>query len=112
MCGVTAHFVGEEGKIQNVLLSLIRMLAGHAGVDIAEVIIDALDSYGIVDKLGVYVADNADSNDTAWKEVLRRLYPGRVSNESRSRCLGHIINSAAKAILFGRNVDAFEGIVG
>ena len=65
MCGVAAHFIGHQQHCQSVLLSLKRMRAAHGGEQIAEVIIDTLKEYNIVKQLGVFVADNADSNDTA-----------------------------------------------
>ena len=39
------------------------------------------------------------------------LHPDRDPKASRSRCLGHIINLAAKAFIFGKNVAAFEAVV-
>ena len=57
------------------------------------------------------MGDNADSNDTAIKAIMREVDP-RVRDIApyRSRCLGHIINLAAKAFLFGKDSDAFEAI--
>jgi hypothetical protein len=111
MCGVASHFIGCQGRCQSVLLALKRMRAGHGGAEIADIIIDVLKQYGIGDRLGIFIADNADSNDVAWKEVLRQLHPERDAVASRSRCLGHIINLAAKAFLFGQNTEAFESVV-
>ena len=111
MCGIAAHFVGHGKRVQHVLLALRRMKAAHGGKEIAEAIVSTLSSYGITENLGVFVADNAETNDVAWKAVLAELHPHRDPKESRSRCLGHIINLAAKAFLFGDSVDAFEATV-
>lgn len=111
LCGVAAHFVGHQGTVQCVLLALKRMRAAHGGEEIAEVIIDTLHQYDIVDNLGVFIADNAESNDVAWRTTLAVLHPQRDSIDSRSRCLGHIINLAAKAFLLGKEVEAFEAVV-
>ena len=111
MCGVAAHFVGHSGRVQHVLLALRRMRAAHGGREMAEVMIGVLKDYGIRRRLGVFVADNLETNDVAWKGVINELHPGRDPKASRSRCLGHIINLAAKAFLFGNNTEAFEWIV-
>ena len=111
MCGVAAHFIGHQGYIQTVLLALRRVIGGHGGEQIAEILIEVITEYGFQAKLGVFVGDNADSNDTAWKATLRVLHPDRDSKASRSRCLGHIINLAAKAFIFGKQVEAFEAVV-
>jgi HMG (high mobility group) box len=102
---------GDITSQRTLLLSLKRMRAAHGGEEIAEVIIDTVRQYDIVDKLGVYVADNAESNDTAWKRVLAELHPERDPVVSRSRCLGHIINLAAKAFIIGKDVEAFVAVV-
>lgn len=111
MCGVAAHFIGHQGHVQSVLLALKRMTGTHKGEQIAEVIIDVVRDFDFVEKLGCYIGDNADSNDTAWTAILAVLHPDRDPVASRSRCLGHIINLAAKAFIFGKNVDAFEAVV-
>ena len=110
-CGIVGHFVGQGHNAVSVLLGLKRMKAGHTGEDIAEVILPVLHQYGIINKIGVWVADNADSNDTAIKAILK-VIDSRIKDISpyRSRCLGHIINLAAKAFLFGKETDAFEAI--
>jgi hypothetical protein len=87
------------------------MLGAHGGEQISKIIIEVAREYRIEDRLGVFVGDNAESNDTTWKETLEVLHPGRDSKASRSRCLGHIINLAAKAFIFGKNVEAFEAVV-
>lgn len=111
ICGIAAHFIGHQGRCQSVLLALKRMRAAHGGVEIANIIVEVLKQYDITHKLGVFVADNAEANDVAWREVLRQLHPERDPVASRSRCLGHIINLAAKSFLFGKNTDAFDAIV-
>jgi hypothetical protein len=43
------------------------------------------------------------------KAILAHLLPKLEDPDSRRvRCLGHIINLAAKAFLFGKDADAFE----
>lgn len=111
MYGVAAHFIGHQGHVQAVLLALRRMTGAHSGEQIAEILIEVISEYEFVKNLGCYIGDNADSNDTVWAVTLAVLHPDRDPMASRSRCLGHIINLAAKAFIFGKNVDAFEAVV-
>lgn len=110
-CGIVAHLVGKGHIAQSILLGLKRMRAGHSGEDIGEVVLAVLKEYDIINKLGVFVGDNAESNDTAIKAMFKTIDP-RVKDISpyRSRCLGHVINLAAKAFLFGKDTEAFETI--
>jgi hypothetical protein len=108
LCGIVAHFVGHQYSNQSVLLAMKRLTGPHGGEDIAKVIIPVLQEYKVVDRLGVFVTDNAESNDTAIQEILHQLRPELQLKARRSRCLGHIINLVAKAFLFGTSTKAFE----
>jgi hypothetical protein len=108
LCGIVAHFIGHQYSNQNVLLALKPLTGPHGGEDIADVVIPVLQLYKIVDRLGVFVADNAESNDVAIQAILHQLRPELQPKLRRSRCLGHIINLVAKAFLFGKSVEAFE----
>jgi hypothetical protein len=108
---VCAHFVGPNYRNCSVLLGIKRIKGSHSGENIAEIIIPVLQQYEITQNLGVFVADNAESNDTAIKAILTTVRPDLNHTTHRSRCLGHIINLAAKAFIFGKDVEAFEAMV-
>jgi hypothetical protein len=57
-------------------------------------------------QIGYFTLDNAESNTTAMVAIGTAL--GFDGRSRRGRCIGHIINLAAKALLFGNNPDAFE----
>ena len=65
-----------------------------------------------MEKLGVFVTDNAESNDTAIDTILQCLRPEIQPKTCRSRYLGHIINLVTKAFLFGTNIKAFKAETG
>ena len=75
------------------------------------VVLAILKKYGIIHNLGVWVADNADSNDTAIAVMMKEI-DSSIKNIAlyRSCYLGYIINLAAKAFLFGKDSEAFEAI--
>ena len=106
---IVGHFVGLRNEAQSVLLGMKRMVTAHDGKLIGKVITPVLESYGIGPlNLGVFMADNAGSNDTAMEEILRVLGPGVTVAEVRGRCLAHVINLVAKAYLFGKDAEAFS----
>ena len=111
LCAICAHFVGNKIRNTTALMGLKRMEGSHGGEAMAEVIIPVLREYNIAPKLGVFVTDNAESNDNAITAILRELRPDLDMYSRRGRCLGHIINLAAKAFLFGTDVEAFENVV-
>jgi hypothetical protein len=111
ICAVVAHFVNINHQVCNALIGFKRIKGGHAGENIAEVVIPVLEEYEVSQNLGVFVTDNADSNDTAIRAILKSLRPDLNISDRRARCLGHIINLAAKAFIFSKGVTAFEASV-
>jgi hypothetical protein len=105
--GVVGHFLTPEYTNQAILLSLRRLEGSHSGENIAELVIETLQKYQI-DRLGYFVCDNASSNDTAIRDILKSYGIVGEQNRRRLRCLGHIINLAAQAFLFGKDSEAFE----
>ena len=62
-----------------------------------------------MEQLGFFVVDDASTNDTAIRAILAHHCPELKDPDPRCvRCLGHIIKLAAKALLFGKEADAFE----
>jgi hypothetical protein len=58
-------------------------------------------------KIGYFVSDNIGSNDLAVDAFCREL---KLKNPTarRLRCIGHVINLAAKAFLFGKEEGCFD----
>jgi hAT family C-terminal dimerisation region len=81
-------------------------LSPHTGVNIASHVKGVIESFEIQHKIGYFVLDNASNNDTAMESLGAEF---RINGEERRvRCFGHIINLAAKALLFGDDANAFE----
>jgi hypothetical protein len=107
MIGVVGHW-HDSDKIRTTLLGLRRLKGPHSGENMAEVVIAVLKDYNISKRLGYFVLDNAGTNDTCVEEILRQLRPDLTTKERRLRCLGHILNLAAQAFLFGTDAESFE----
>jgi hypothetical protein len=106
-----AHFLDKDLKNRSLLIGMRRVRGSHSGENIAEAIIPIILEMGIVGNLGYFITDNATNNDVAIEVILRRLRPDVTHpGHRRVRCLGHIINLAAKAFLFGGGKDSFEDV--
>jgi hypothetical protein len=110
MLGVVAHWIDADRKLRTGLLAL-KLIEGHYGVDIAEVLEEVVTVYGIRNKIGAFQIDNATSNDTAL-DALELSIPGVDRKQSRLRCFGHIINLVVKALLFGNNSASLQQQLG
>jgi len=91
----------------NPVIGLCTLEGSHTGANMAEIVMDVLREYGIEEKLGYFVGDNASNNDTLIRHLAEaqveanRWYNG---SEYRLRCVGHVINLSVKAFWF-RAVD-------
>jgi hypothetical protein len=109
LVGIVAHYLDKNLVNKATLIGLRRVKGSHTGENIAEVMIPVLKEMGIVSRLGYFIGDNASPNDTYWRVICRKLRPDIKEPDSRRvRYLGHILNLAAKAFLFGKDADAFE----
>jgi hypothetical protein len=109
LAGVVFHYLDKDLKVRNLLAGIRRVKGAHSGENIAEAIIPILKQMISKERLGFFIGDNAGINDTAIRIILAHLLPNLKDPDSRRvKCLGHIINLAAKAFLFGKDADAFE----
>lgn len=112
MNGIVTHFWDhniDENNLRNCLLALSPMMEAHTGKNIAKDVARAIKDYSISDKIGYFVLDNASNNDTALEELGKLLgkSPQWVKHR-RLRCLGHIMNLIARALLFGEEKNIWE----
>jgi hypothetical protein len=95
-----AHWIDEKSQLKTALLAL-RPVEGHHGHEVAEVVAPVIKSFGIENNVGAFQMDNASNNDTAMTALAARLPSAGISQESRLRCFGHIVNLVVKAMLCG-----------
>ena len=105
--GITCTFLDNDFQVRKLVLGLPELTSRHTGENIAAEVIEILSSYEIDDKIGYFTLDNATNNDTAM-EAISDHYGFEDGPQRRIRCIGHIINLVVKALLFGKNYQAFE----
>lgn len=111
--GVVGHYMSSQYKVETVLLGLRRLRGTHSGQNIAEAVLEVIRTYELAgNQIGWCVLDNASSNDTCVKELLKALNINDTVEHRRLRCLGHVINLAAKAFFFGSDLNSFEEEIG
>lgn len=109
---VVGHYIDDSGRLQTTLMGLRRVIGLHLGEIIAEQVVYIIQEYGIQNQLGYFVLDNATSNGTCVNAILTQVRPDLHPKERRLRCIGHIINIAAQAFLYGTDEEAFTAEVG
>jgi hypothetical protein len=104
--GIVAHWTDEEYNICSALIGLKEVQTTHEGTNLAEIVMNVFQQYGIVDKIGYFMCDNASNMNTAIEELSRQLFVlGNtilIPEERRLRCWGHTVNLSAQDVLGGR----------
>jgi hypothetical protein len=70
---VVAHFVTEDGKLQRCVLALKDIIGKHTGENLAQAMVEVLEEWRFASKLGYFVMDNAENNDTMIDSLKREL---------------------------------------
>jgi hypothetical protein len=100
LLGVVAHYLRDDNKLHNVVLTMYNTLGSHTGANIADQLFDFLKDFQISgNQISYFAADNATNNDKALAVLAERVDFDLIA--SRLRCAGHIFNLVCRAILFG-----------
>jgi hypothetical protein len=67
--GVTATFISEKSTLESFVLALRQVKGDHSGENISKYVMEVIQEWGIVSKLGYIQMDNAPNNDTMMKHV-------------------------------------------
>lgn len=119
MLSVFAHYLDKDGVRRNRLLGFRRVLGAHTGENQASIIVEVLHEYEIASKIRYFMCDNASSNDTCVDTVLCAISPELSITQRKARrlrCLGHVVNLCARALLIGKEskktLRRLEGFTG
>ena len=105
---ICAHFVDNNGELAKALLALREHKGSHGGEFQGMELVNVVKEYGLEDKIGYLVGDNHGSNDVISRLIAQNFHSYRALHHHRIRCLGHILNLACQAFLFGKDKDAVE----
>jgi hypothetical protein len=109
---VVVYYLDKDLINRSYLIGIRRINKAYINENIAKAVTPVLIKMGILLKLGYFIADNDGRNDICIRAILRKYRLNIKDPDSRRvRCLKHIINLAAKAFLFGKNVNAFKDSV-
>ena len=102
--GVIAHFTSKAGIRMNHIIGLCSLEGSHTGSNMAEVIMEILWEYGVEEKLRYIIGDNATNNASPVRALGDEELHGTYRYDAEEhwlRCVGHVINLAFQAFLFG-----------
>ena len=62
--GIIAHYISEEGILQECLLAMKVVDGRHTGENLSQYVLQVIQDYGITSRLGYLQMDNASNNDS------------------------------------------------
>lgn len=107
------HFVDQDTrKPAKALLGLAEHKDKHGGEEQAKAFVQLVKDFEIKhQQIGFFVGDNHGSNDKMIRITKHSIKGLRPVEFIRIRCLGHIINLAAQAFLYGKNEEAMQAAI-
>jgi hypothetical protein len=72
--GVVAHYISDDNELEHAVLAMKEIQGSHEGENIAPVLLEVLEDWGIITKLGWIQMDNASNNDTLLRALSRCTY--------------------------------------
>ena len=64
LLGIIAHYFTENGQLCQSVLALRELEGQHTGENQAQLIMKVIEEYGIASKVGYFMMDNAENNET------------------------------------------------
>jgi hypothetical protein len=110
--GITARFANTKGR-QHLTLAIKQLRGSHTGENMAAVLCEVAQDFGIAPMMGFCNADNASPNDTMTQHVEDELRAQGIvweAKANRLRCVGHINNLAVQAFLHGRHPNTLDDL--
>jgi hypothetical protein len=72
--GMIAHYTSESGQLEHSVLALRELNSKHSGHNIAGCVMQVINDYGVASKVGYFIIDNANNNDTMMEALSTRMY--------------------------------------
>ncbi len=101
--GISAHYIDNEWVLRKELLGFSLLEGEHSGEKLAAVLHEHIVDFNLENKILSITTDNASNNNTMMEELdhLTKDWEFPIQREwSHVRCLAHVINLCAKAILY------------
>lgn len=127
LLGIVSHYTNEQGALQQSVLAMKELRGEHSGENLASVLLEVVEDYQIISKIGYMMMDNAENNNTMMTHLSASMIlyiilftlPNKITldlqtqheffydpKHFRLRCNGHIINLSAQSFLFDTQDEA------
>jgi hypothetical protein len=110
--GITCHYLSEDWKLMEVLLSFEEIQGSHTGWNLVQIIEKLLQRHNLMHRLLAVTADNASNNSTMRRSLEQALESRSINWNAEAmtvNCLAHVLNLSAKALLARLGTQVYDG---
>lgn len=107
--GITCHWMDELCTLHDCVLAFRHLRGSHTGDSLANVVLEKLEEFNLIEHLLCITADNASVNDKLCKVLevkLQGLGVGWKRKDGQIRCMAHVLNLAAQKIMVTLRAEA------
>ena len=90
------------------MLRLCHLKSPYSRENITEAIIAVIETYKIINKIGYFILNNAESNDTYISTIIKQLNIKDIKKHCCLCYLSYVLNLSVKVILFSENPKVFK----
>jgi hypothetical protein len=74
LVGIVAHYLANNGDLRESVLAFRELEGQHTGNNQSRLVISVVEEYGIASKVGYFIMDNAENNETMIRAFSSRKY--------------------------------------
>jgi hypothetical protein len=74
LMGIVAHYLANNGDLRESVLAFRELEGQHTGNNQSRLVISVVEEYGIASKVGYFIMDNAENNETMIRAFSSRKY--------------------------------------
>src|SRR5947207_3624021 len=104
--GIGVHYLADDGKLLDFILSLPVQIGQHTGCNYAEILGEIIARYNLSPNISFFTCNNAKSNTTCLEYLAREFKFDRHTR--RLRCIAHTLNLVMQRIFFSKDKESFE----
>jgi hypothetical protein len=105
--GIVAHYVNHNGELVDLPIALPQLMGAHSGNNMATVVQNTLQKFGVsTHTIGYFVLNNASNNDSAVTAIGEKM--GFNPTHRRLRCGPHTLNLIGQTLLWGIDADVYD----
>ncbi|XP_078437642.1 putative transcriptional regulator tpeD [Wolffia australiana] len=112
LLGITIHWVDDKWAYRKWVLAIREIVRKYDGKNMAAIVIQALDEFGLRSKVYAVTIDNTAANKRMMALMARKIKIGNLNFTARRHvpCVAHILNTVVQAAIKNFGVPSAQAV--